>query len=74
MTLDPFIKHVTKVAHLLFFFTCSELCKFTIECKGKHEYFNSYIAQFIHIDCPFYLKVMLLLLSLLFSVCSDLTV
>lgn len=73
MTIDPFIKHVTKVAHLLFF-TCSELCKFTIECKGKHEYFNSYIAQFIHIDCPFYLKVMLLLLSLLFSVCSDFTV
>lgn len=35
---------------------------------------NSYIAQYIHIDCPLYLKVMLLLLSLLFSVCSDLAV
>lgn len=69
----PFYKHIIKVAHLVNF-TCSELCKFTVECKETHEYFNSYIAQFIHIDCPFYLKVMLMLLSLLFSVCSDLAV
>lgn len=42
--------------------------------KESMNTFNSYVVQYIHIDCPLYLKVRLPLLSLLFSVCSDLAV